>query len=88
MSRTSRWASSWHTVVFEGLSRRIAGAGARAGARARARAGARAAGAKVAKGAAAAAAATATAGGAMRTRVQGTTQGKQFWCDKIFKMEK
>ena len=87
MSRTSRWASSWHTVVFEGLSRRIAGAGA--GARARARAGARAAGAKVAKGAAAAAAAaTATAGGAMRTRVQGTTQGKQFWCDKIFKMEK
>ena len=86
MSRTSRWASSWHTVVFEGLSRRTAGAGA--GARARARAGARAAGAKVARGAAAAAAATATAGGAMRTRVQGTTQGKQFWCDKIFKMEK
>ena len=85
MSRTSRWASSWHTVVFEGLSRRTAGAGARA----RARAGARAAGAKVARGAAAAAAAaTATAGGAMRTRVQGTTQGKQFWCDKILKMEK
>ena len=50
-------------MVFEGLSRRTAGAGAGA------------AGAEVARGAAAAAAAT-TAGGAMRTRVQGTTQGK------------
>ena len=59
----SRWASSWHNVVFEGLSRRTAGAGA-----------AGAAGAAVARGAAAAAGAT--AGGAMRTRVQGTTQGK------------
>ena len=57
----SRWASSWHNVVFEGLSRRTAGAGA----------GARAAGAEVARGAAAAAAA-----GAMRTRVQGTTEGE------------
>ena len=55
----SRWASSWHNVVFEGLSRRTAGAGAGA------------AGAAVARGAAAAA-----AGGAMRTRVQGTTEGK------------
>ena len=58
----SRWASSWHNVVFEGLSRRTAGAGA----------GARAAGAEVARGGAAAAVA---GGGAMRTRVQGTTQG-------------
>ena len=57
----SRWASSWHNVVFEGLSRRTAGAGAGA------------AGAEVARGAAAAAAVA--AGGAMRTRVQGTTQG-------------
>ena len=60
----SRWASSWHNVVFEGLSRRTAGAGAGAGARA--------AGAEVARGGAAAAVA---GGGAMRTRVQGTTQG-------------
>ena len=59
----SRWASSWHNVVFEGLSRRTAGAGVRAGA----------AGAEVARGGAAAAAAG--GGGAMRTRVQGTTQG-------------
>ena len=57
----SRWASSWHNVVFEGLSRRTAGAGAGA------------ARAEVARGAAAAA--TAAGGGAMRTRVQGTTQG-------------
>ena len=56
----SRWASSWHNVVFEGLSRRTAGAGAGAGA----------AGAAIARGAAAA------AGGAMRTRVQGTTEGE------------
>ena len=59
----SRWASSWHNVVFEGLSRRTAGAGAGA------------AGAAVARGAAAAAAAAAAAG-AMRTRVQGTTEGE------------
>ena len=49
-----------HNVVFEGLSRRTAGAGAGA------------AGAAVARGAAAAAA----TGGAMRTRVQGTTEGE------------
>ena len=59
----SRWASSWHNVVFEGLSRRTAGAGAGAGAGA--------AGAVVARGVVAAA-----TGGAMRTRVQGTTEGE------------
>ena len=53
-----------HNVVFEGLSRRTAGAGAGAGA----------AGAAVARGAAAAAAAV--VGRAMRTRVQGTTEGE------------
>ena len=61
----SRWASSWHNVVFEGLSRRTARAGAEAGA------GAGVARTEAARGVAAAA----VAGGAMRTRVQGTTQG-------------
>ena len=55
---TLQWACSWRIVVCEGLSRRTAGVGVGA------------AGAEVARGAVAAAA---TAGGAIRTRVQGTT---------------
>ena len=66
-------------MVFEGLSRRTAGVAVGAGAGA--------ARAKVARGAAVAVPA-AIVGGAMRTKVQGTTQGKKFWCDKIFKMQK